>query len=152
MHFGKVNHLLFQKRKTAAQTDKSDCHPVLITFDKQQCYQQAEDCNSTQYNPHSPSYRIQEDIKQYGSQPETKMRKNVHHHVKDHRRGRPFYTDIGFQLHDAVRLPSHQSDGSHIIKSKAGNGEFVETGKRESRFAAATDDDIPRYCINQIDQ
>ena len=119
---------------------------MLITFDKQQCYQQAEDCNSTQYNPHSPSYRIQADIKQYGSQPKTKMRKDVHHHVKDHRRGCPFYTDIGFQLHDAVRLPSHQSDGSHIIKSKAGNGEFVETGKRKSRFAAATDDDIPRYC------
>ena len=88
-------------------------------------------------------YGIETDIQQDGSQPETKVGEDVHHHVENHRRGSPFDSDKGFQLHNPIRLASHEPDGCHIIERKACYGKFIKPGKGKARFASATDDDIP---------
>ena len=59
MGVGKTDDFLFQKRKMTAQANESDCHPMLISFHKQHCYQQAEDGDCTQNGSHHPPYRIE---------------------------------------------------------------------------------------------
>ena len=58
MGVGKTDYFLFQKRKMTAQTNESNCHPMLIAFYKQHSYQQAEDGDRTQNGSHHPPYRI----------------------------------------------------------------------------------------------
>ena len=113
------------------QTYACHSHTVPVAFDKKSDKQEAEECGQPQDNAHPPTDRIKKDINQHRAEPETEMRKDMHHHIQDDRRCGTLHSDIGSKLHNPVRLPSHQSYGSDIIQRKTGNREFIEPGERQ---------------------
>ena len=151
--FRETNDTVLQKRDVASHTYTCHRHAMTISFHKQSAEKQAESGYQSQNNPHLPTYRINTDINKYGTEPQQEMRKDMHHHVENDRRSSPFHPYKRSQLHDPVRLSSHQSHRSDIIEGKSRNRKLIQLHKTQRRgFSSTPENDIPRKGIYQVDK
>ena len=84
--------------------------------------------------------------------PEPKVGKDVHHGKEQYAGSGALRADVWLQLHDFVRLASHQSRWSGIVEGKACDGKLQYLPKGDRALARTTNDDAPRPRVHDVEK